>query len=71
MNTIQQLILDVHLGLKQFNSIYYYEVDLCDESKLKEIFSTHKPDYVYHLAAYAAKGLSPFIRNFNYKNNVI
>lgn len=28
-------------------------------------------DYIYHFAAYAAAGLSPFIRNFNYKNNVI
>ena len=28
-------------------------------------------DYVYHLAAYAAEGLSHFIRVFNYKNNVI
>ena len=28
-------------------------------------------DYVYHLAAYAAEGLSHFIRRFNYTNNVI
>jgi UDP-glucose 4-epimerase len=28
-------------------------------------------DYVYHLAAYAAEGLSHFIRNFNYTNNLI
>ena len=28
-------------------------------------------DHVYHLAAYAAEGLSHFIRRFNYTNNVI
>jgi UDP-glucose 4-epimerase len=28
-------------------------------------------DYVYHLAAYAAEGLSHFIRRFNYTNNLI
>ncbi len=27
--------------------------------------------YVYHLAAYAAEGLSHFIRRFNYTNNVL
>lgn len=28
-------------------------------------------DYVFHFAAYAAEGLSPFIRQFNYRNNTI
>ena len=28
-------------------------------------------DYVYHLAAYAAEGLSHFIQRFNYTNNLI
>ena len=28
-------------------------------------------DYVYHLAAYAAEGLSHFIKRFNYMNNLI
>jgi UDP-glucose 4-epimerase len=36
-------------------------------------FSDHikGSDYVFHFAAYAAEGLSPFIREYNYKNNVI
>lgn len=29
------------------------------------------PDYVFHFAAYAAEGLSPFIRCFNYRNNLV
>lgn len=28
-------------------------------------------DIVYHMAAYAAEGLSPFIRKFNYQNNLV
>jgi len=42
-----------------------------DEQLVARIFSEHKIDYVYHLAAYAAEGLSHFIRRFNYNNNLI
>ncbi len=35
------------------------------------LFDQHGFDYVYHLAAYAAEGLSHFIRRFNYQNNLI
>ena len=35
------------------------------------LFAASRFDYVYHLAAYAAEGLSHFIKRFNYTNNVI
>ncbi len=35
------------------------------------LFAEHRFDYVYHLAAYAAEGLSHFIRRYNYENNVL
>jgi UDP-glucose 4-epimerase len=35
------------------------------------LFAAHRFDYVFHLAAYAAEGLSHFIRRFNYTNNLI
>jgi UDP-glucose 4-epimerase len=38
---------------------------------LEDLFEQHKFDYVYHLAAYAAEGLSHFIRKFNYENNLV
>ena len=38
---------------------------------IKECFERHQFDYVYHFAAYAAEGLSPFIRSFNYQNNLV
>lgn len=49
----------------------FYKADLNDATSLNKIFSQHKPDYVYHFAAYAAEGLSPYIRSFNYTNNVV
>ena len=52
--------------------VNFYPVNLHkDASITKKIFDDYKPDYVYHFAAYAAEGLSPFIRNFNYTNNVL
>jgi len=45
--------------------------DICDEVLVKQVFSEYKFTYVYHLAAYAAEGLSHFIRRFNYQNNLI
>jgi UDP-glucose 4-epimerase len=44
---------------------------ITDESLLKKVFSEYRFEYVYHLAAYAAEGLSHFIRAFNYTNNLI
>jgi UDP-glucose 4-epimerase len=42
-----------------------------DVALVERLFSEHAFDYVYHLAAYAAEGLSHFIRRFNYQNNLI
>lgn len=42
-----------------------------DYALIKYIFEREKFDYVYHLAAYAAEGLSHFIRKFNYTNNLM
>lgn len=35
------------------------------------VFGSGRIRYVFHLAAYAAEGLSHFIRRFNYQNNLI
>ena len=44
---------------------------ILDESLIHEIFEKYSFNYVYHLAAYAAEGLSHFIKRFNYTNNLI
>ncbi|MEI2755977.1 MAG: NAD-dependent epimerase/dehydratase family protein [Chitinophagaceae bacterium] len=42
-----------------------------DEKFISKLFEEHKFDFVYHLGAYAAEGLSHFIRRFNYNTNLI
>lgn len=44
---------------------------ITNQEMVHRLFQSHKFDYVYHLAAYAAEGLSHFIRHFNYTNNLI
>lgn len=44
---------------------------ISDAALIEQLFNTYKFDYVYHLAAYAAEGLSHFIRKFNYETNLI
>jgi UDP-glucose 4-epimerase len=49
----------------------FYEGSVLDKRLLGRVFAEHKIDTVFHLAAYAAEGLSHFIRSFNYENNVV
>lgn len=49
----------------------FYEADLNDFDQIAKIFDKYQPGVVFHFAAYAAEGLSPFIRRFNYENNVL
>jgi UDP-glucose 4-epimerase len=42
-----------------------------DHELVDRVFAGGRFDYVYHLAAYAAEGLSHFIRRYNYTSNVI
>lgn len=52
------------------SKVDFWQMDLA-EHPIENCFEVHKPDYVFHFAAYAAEGLSPFIRTYNYKNNLI
>jgi UDP-glucose 4-epimerase len=45
--------------------------DICDYKLITDLFNKYKFDYVFHLAAYAAEGLSHFIKRYNYNNNLI
>jgi UDP-glucose 4-epimerase len=42
-----------------------------DVELVQRLFADRSFDYVFHLAAYAAEGLSHFIKRFNYTNNVL
>ena len=41
-----------------------------DTHSISNLFRKYQFDYVFHFAAYAAEGLSPFIRTYNYDNNL-
>lgn len=49
----------------------FIQGSVADAALVKRLFAEHHFDYVYHLAAYAAEGLSHFIRHFNYTNNLL
>jgi UDP-glucose 4-epimerase len=49
----------------------FVQGSITDEKTVSDIFDRYDIDYIYHLAAYAAEGLSHFIRRFNYRNNLI
>lgn len=49
----------------------FVAADITSPDAVAELFRQERFDYVYHLAAYAAEGLSHFIRRFNYTNNLL
>jgi UDP-glucose 4-epimerase len=51
--------------------IKLYVNDICNQDEINKIFEIESPNFVIHCAAYAAEILSPFIRNYNYQNNLI
>jgi hypothetical protein len=54
------------------DGVKFVNCDLQDTAAVEQLFSDHGPfEYIYHLAAYAAEGLSHFIRGFNYRNNLL
>ena len=53
------------------NQVQFHQFDLAENDKLEKLVKVTNPNVVYHLAAYAAEGLSPFMRSFNYKNNLM
>ena len=51
--------------------VTFMERSIVDHRLVGELFETFDVRFVFHLAAYAAEGLSHFIRRFNYTNNLI
>lgn len=71
---LQPVVLDDLSGGFEENipeDVIFIKGSILDSTLLAEIFSKYSFKYVYHLAAYAAEGLSHFIRRFNYNNNLI
>lgn len=51
--------------------VEFVEGSVLDEALVERVVRERAVDHVFHLAAYAAEGLSHFIRRFNYANNVL
>jgi len=70
----QVIVLDDLSGGDKENlnpAALFYEGSILDVKLVNKLFEEYQFTYVYHFAAYAAEGLSHFIRNFNYQNNLI
>jgi UDP-glucose 4-epimerase len=64
---------DLSGGFRDYvpDGVKFIEGSVTDTATVKKIFAEHKFEHVFHLAAYAAEGLSHFIKHFNYTNNLL
>ena len=64
---------DLSGGFRDYvpEGVKFVEGSVSDSALVKKLFADNKFDYVFHLAAYAAEGLSHFIKHFNYTNNLL
>src|SRR5580692_762782 len=53
------------------SGVKFVKGSILDCELIEALFREYSFTYVYHLAAYAAEGLSHFIKRFNYNNNLI
>ncbi len=49
----------------------FFQISLNNAGEVRALFRRHHFRFVYHFAAYAAEGLSHFIRNLNYTTNLL
>src|SRR5580692_11540570 len=50
---------------------HFVRGSITDDALINRLFAEHQFEHVFHLAAYAAEGLSHFIKRFNYTNNLL
>jgi UDP-glucose 4-epimerase len=53
------------------SGVHFRQGTITDYAWVASLWDDGNYDYVYHLAAYAAEGLSHFIRRYNYQTNLI
>ena len=73
-NGHQVTVLDDLSGGFQDNlveGVNFVQGSIVNSDLVNNLFSQERFEYVFHLAAYAAEGLSHFIKRFNYNNNLI
>jgi UDP-glucose 4-epimerase len=64
---------DLSGGFRDYvpEGVIFVEGSVTDTGLVNKLFAENKFDHVFHLAAYAAEGLSHFIKHFNYTNNLL
>jgi UDP-glucose 4-epimerase len=64
---------DLSGGFRDYvpDGVQFIEGSVTDATLVEKLFAGHKFEYIFHLAAYAAEGLSHFIKHFNYTNNLL
>jgi UDP-glucose 4-epimerase len=64
---------DLSGGFRDYvpDGVEFVEGSVVDAVLVKQLFEKNKFECVFHLAAYAAEGLSHFIKHFNYTNNLL
>jgi UDP-glucose 4-epimerase len=73
---LQIVVLDDLSGgfvenIPESDKVRFVKGSVTDHEFIERLFQDHPFRYVFHLAAYAAEGLSHFIRRFNYLNNLL
>ena len=58
-------------NLPESERVEFARLSVTDSAAMDQLFVDRNICYVFHLAAYAAEGLSHFIRRFNYTNNLL
>lgn len=51
--------------------VTFVHASVTDREAIDKLFRDNSINYVFHLAAYAAEGLSHFIKRYNYTNNLL
>jgi UDP-glucose 4-epimerase len=70
----QVVVLDDLSGGDRDNipkGVRFEQGSILDRGIIEDLFEQYRFSHVFHLAAYAAEGLSHFIKHFNYQNNLI
>jgi len=64
---------DLSGGFRDYvpSGVKFIEGSVTDAIRVEQLFAGHRFEHVFHLAAYAAEGLSHFIKHFNYTNNLL
>lgn len=58
-------------NIYSLKNVEFIQGSITDYSLINTLFEKYQFENVYHFAAYAAEGLSHFIKRYNYENNLV